>query len=53
MPKEEPTTDFGRAVQQALKICNNKRLEDPRRDYITNWRQPANKAFQRHRFDTK
>ena len=49
----EPTTDFGRAVQQALKICNNKRLEALRHDYITNWRQPANKAFQRHRFDTK
>ena len=49
----EPTTDLGRAVQQALKICNNKRLEAPRRDYKTNWRQPANKAFQRHRFDTK
>ena len=49
----EPTTDFGRAVQQAIKICNNKRLEAPRHDYITNWRQPANKAFQRHRLDTK
>ena len=49
----EPTTDFGRAVKQALKICNNKRLEAARHDYITRWRQPANKAFQRHRFDTK
>ena len=49
----EPTTDFGRAVQQALKICSNKRLEASRRDHITSWRQPAHKAFKRHKLDTK
>ena len=51
--EQEPTTDYGRAVQHALEICNNKRLETPRHDHITSWRQPAYKAFKRHKLDTK
>lgn len=46
----EPTTDFGRSVREVLTICDNTRFQEERKDhrtntFITNWRQPAHKAF--------
>lgn len=43
----EPTTHFGKVVREVLSITNNTQLESDRHNYITNWRQPASKAFQR------
>ena len=46
---EEPTTDFCRAVQEVLVICDNKRHSPEELAPHTKWRSPAQKAFKRHR----
>ena len=46
---DEPTTDFCRAVQEVLVICDNKRYSPEELAPHTNWRSPAQKAFKRHR----
>lgn len=43
--EELPTTEFGRAVQTTLEICEAKLLDTDDRLYLSNWRQPAHKAF--------
>ena len=45
----EPTTDFGRAVQKTLEICEAKLLDRDYKIHLSNWRQPAHKAFARRR----
>ena len=49
-----PTTDFGRAVQEVLTICDNRRLEYVDKNhkitkFITELRQPAYKAYLRRK----
>ena len=43
--EELPTTDFGRAVQKTIEICEAKLLDTDEGLYLSNWRQPAHKAF--------
>ncbi len=45
--ENKPTTDFGRAVQKTLEICDAILLETDYNIYPSNWRQPAYKAFVR------
>ena len=46
---DEPTTDFCRAVREVLVICDNKRHSPEELSPYTNWRSPAQKAFNRYR----
>ena len=46
---DEPTTDYCRAVKEVLVICDNKRHSPEELSPYTNWRSPAQKAFNRYR----
>ena len=43
--ENEPTTDFCRAVKETLEICEAKLLDRDYKLHLSNWRQPAHKAF--------
>ena len=43
--ENEPTTDFCRAVKVTLEICEAKLLDRDYKLHLSNWRQPAHKAF--------
>ena len=43
--ENEPTTDFCRAVKETLEICEAKLLDRDYTLHLSNWRQPAHKAF--------
>lgn len=43
--ENEPTTDFCRAVKKTLEICEATLLDEGYKLHLSNWRQPAHKAF--------
>lgn len=43
--ENEPTTDFCRAVKETLEICEATLLDRDYKRHLSNWRQPAHKAF--------
>ena len=45
--ENNPTTNFCKSVMEVLSICETKRYQSVHKDYISNWRQPARKAFKR------
>lgn len=47
-----PTTQFCKSVQLVLEICEAKRFEDETRVSITEWRQPARKAYEKRKPNT-
>lgn len=47
--ENKPTTNFGRAVQECLEICGIKLIETNNKVYLSNWRQPAYKAFRKRK----
>lgn len=44
-----PTTNFCRAVQKTIRICNSIRSDGIDDDSLSNWRQPAHQAFLRRK----
>ena len=48
----EPSTHFCKSVRDVIVICESKRFQKGQAVYLTDWRQPARKAFDKRKHNT-